>query len=476
MTNINKKNVLISFISIIWCIVSIWAISILTIFQANAQNDDDIPNMQKQINFSWINNNAWVLKSLTFTKSWNQSEAINSFYMNYNNVILNYPNIITNWGNISENGIIIWWKENKTDSINTPIIWWSNIKTSWDSTSFWWEHNTIEWSGTSIWWSYNTIIWDNTIIWWENNNVEWKNNIILWWENNNISWNNIIAAWEQIKVNNNASNSFIFSNDSSNLFEFTPEAGNTFYINSVWGLWFNWDWTEKSTVIHWWVLIWEIDLTQWCTESNDIGIMWTANSCLLACTEFSLNNWWSLLENSERCINWCRNEPNCIEPPVIPDIEPEDYSAYCTWTVFSWATPCFNNFHPEIYNNVVFTNNYVNECPNNQNELDNPCTYKCLAWYSFGDGTCKKNCVKTWSNGEEIIIRHWESIDLYLANNPYCGDVCRKDTRTCNDWNLSQANANYHYLSCQIQIHTGNQCNDEEYNIEENEKIQWWKY
>lgn len=475
MTNINKKNVLVSLISITWCIVSILAISLLTIFQAKANDDNDYTNMQfvPILNYSWIDNNAWVLKNLNFIKTWAINNIINSFYMMNNNIILRELDVMIPHPNNSGNAIL-WWIGNKTTSPNTTIIWWSYISSIWENTNFWWEGNSNEGEGTSIWWKDNIIYWNNIAVWWEANRASWNSNIIIWWNDINLWWNNIIAAWEKININNNNSdNSFIFNNDTEG---FTPTTWNAFYINSQWGLWVNWEWSSNSTVIHWGISVWEIDITQWCRQENDIGIMWKANDCLVACTAYSLNNWWSLLENTDTCREWCRDESNCVEPLVIPEVEHDIFSGYCTWTIFTWATQCFSNFHPEKYQDVIFTNNYVNECPENEENLDNPCTYKCPDWYSFGDWTCKKNCVKTWSNGEEIIIPHWESINLYLEKTPYCNHNCKSESRTCNDWVLDPWHAQYIYLSCQIQIRPENQCSEDEYNIEENEKIAWWKY
>lgn len=468
MANLNKKRVFISFISIIWCIVSIWAISIFTIFQANADN---------QINYQWFDNNAWVLKNLNFSKSWDITNITNSFYMKNNNIILKIPNVIVpsseNIEYINSWKIILWWLGNKTNSLN-PIIWWNYISSSWDNTAFWGENITIEWKGTSYWWKENTITWNNTVIWWENNKAEWEENIIMWWKEITVWWNNNIAAWE--RITNNYDNTFIFNNNN-NYTTFTPQTWNAFYINSQWGLWINWDSNNDATVIHGWLSIWEIDINNWCNENNDIGIIWVDNNCLLACTEYSLNSWRSLIENSQRCTDWCKDQPKCINPPVIPDVEPDPYPAYCTWTVFSWATPCFHNYEPETYTNVVFTYNYVNECPNSQEKLDNPCTYKCPAWYSFGDWTCKKSCTITWNNGEKIIVPHWESIVLYQQKNPTCPSKCLPANRKCDNWNFEWwITATYRYLSCEIQIRTGNQCDDTIYNIEENEKTAWWKY
>ncbi len=485
MTNINKKNVLVSLISIIWCIVSIWAISFLTIFQAKA-NDNDIPNQQfvSVLNYSWIDNNAWVLKNLNFTKTWAINDIINSFYMINNNIIIKELDVMVPGMTVpstldynNSGNAILWWIGNKTTSPNTTIIWWSFISSSWNNTTFWGKEIRNEWEGTSIWWNNNTIIWNNIAVWWENNVIWWENNIIVWWSYNTISWNNIIAAWENININdNNSDNSFIFNNETAG---FTPTTWNTFYINSQWGLWINWETQNNNTiVIHWWLSIWETDLDNWCSNPNNIGLMWRANDCLLACTDFSLlqSNARSLMEKSQRCVEWCEDTPKCVNPPVVPEVEHDIFSGYCTWNIFPHSIECFHNFNPDIYQDVVFTYNYVNECPEDPNKLDNPCTRKCPEWYSFGDWTCKENCVITWNNGEEITLHHWESINLYLEDNPYCNHHCVSETRTCDNWRLSSSNPQYTHLSCQIRVKPENQCNEEEYNIEENEKTAEWIY
>lgn len=476
MTNINKKNVLVNLISIIWCIVSIWAISFLMIFQANANDENPL---NKSTYDRWIPNNAGVLKLLNFTKSWNQNDIINTFYMENNNVIVKKPNIVVPSLEPSGN-IILWWDSNKTNSLN-PIIWWKNNTSSWVNTVFWWESNMVVWNNNTSYWWKNTKIesdweWGNFIIWWQKNEIwNFSNNSILWWEYIIINWDNIIAAWSNIS--GSSPNSFIFNNLGEEGYTFSPENENTFYINSVWGLWLNWEGNDKTTVIHWWVSVWEIDLDNWCTDIEDIGIIWTANSCLLACTQYSLNSWWSLLENSQTCVDWCKITPKCVTPPVIPPIDTISFTWYCTWNIFTWSTPipCFNEFHPELYENVVFTYNYVNECPNRQEELDNPCTYKCPEWYSFGDWTCKKNCVITWNNGETISVFHGESIDLYLDKNPKCPQSCQSKPIQCDNWKFTW-NFSHFYKELTCQIQEWNQCNENEYNIEESDKIEWWIY
>ena len=216
MKKLNKKNALIGFISIIWCVISIWVISIFTIFQAKAdENDNNI--FVQQFSYSWFDNKAWTVEFLNFTKSWDQSNTISSFFMENDTIVLN-PNVIV-WNNNSWN--VLWWQWNKTESTNNNIIWWQNNTIKWDGIILWWESNYISWNNnTIIWWKDNNITWsNNSIIWWISNSISEnaQNIIILWWQNNNVSQgNNIIVAWENVTISDqNFSVSFVFNNDSS---------------------------------------------------------------------------------------------------------------------------------------------------------------------------------------------------------------------------------------------------------------------
>ena len=476
MKNLNKKQFLIGFLAVIWFISSIWTISIFTIFQAEAGDEDNIQYSPfSRFNYSWwVEDNTITLQQLNFTEESQQSDIISSFFMRDNSVILT-PSIIISWTNNSGN--ILWWVYNTTNSENAIIIWWAWNTIEWDGnkTILWWERNNLSWNDNStiVWWAWNRVEWDGTIIWWTRNTISetTKNSFILWWEGNTISgWENIIVAWEGINADNTVNNSFIFSNRS----DFSGNNSNTFYIDARWGLWINWDSTGWYIASHWWLSIWEIpNLINTCDE-NKIGIIWTTTGCLISCTQFSANEKRrSLIETSQRCVDRCHNNPEVCHPaPNTVDLEHEAIPWFCTWYYIDWSSPCFSERKPRDYKDVVFSNNYVDECPENQSAIDNPCTFKCPEWSLFRDGACKKSCTKMWDNNEVIIIPHWESIRLYNAASPTCPSRCIYQDRQCNDWTL-QWNLSFHKTTCQIS--EGNRC-DSSFNIEEWEKIAWSIY
>ena len=488
MINSNKKNkrkIFITFIAIIWSIVSIWAVSILTIFQAEAENDNIIYNSLQKFNYSWwMNDNTITLQQLNFTEEWEQWDVISSFYMRDNSVILT-PNVIV--GNSAGNsGHILWWNDNRTNSENVTIIWWERNTVEWDGnkTILWWKWNTLSWEndGSSIiWWEWNTVEWDGSIIWWSNNTISesTKNAFILWWKDNRISaWENIIIAWENVNVNDDnqtTNNSFIFSNSAWYPYPYNEK---TFYINALWGLWINGDSTPWSINLHWWLSIWEIRLREtYCTNDN-IGTIWTASGCLISCTSYSAadSNKRSLLETSQRCLDRCQeNSDVCSTPSGTIDVDHIPTPWYCTWYIAEWSTLCFSESerNPENYEDVVFTNNYVDTCPRSQAEIDNPCTYKCPEWYLFRDWSCKKSCTKTWDNNEQIIIPHWETIRLYNQSSPTCPSRCIYQDRQCVNWTL-QWNASYYKTTCQIL--EWNACDSSVYNIEPWDRLSWSNY
>ena len=124
MKNLNKKQFLIGFLAVIWFIVSIWTISIFTIFQAEAGDEDNIQYSPfSRFNYSWwVEDNTITLQQLNFTEESQQSDIISSFFMRDNSVILT-PSIIISWTNNSGN--ILWWVYNTTNSENAIIIWWA---------------------------------------------------------------------------------------------------------------------------------------------------------------------------------------------------------------------------------------------------------------------------------------------------------------------------------------------------------------
>ena len=473
--NLNKKDALSNFIAIASCIVGIWVASVFTVFQTNAES-----NSQWHFEFSsWIDDKTTTLQELNFTDQSEQTDIISSFYMRDNSIILT-PSMTISWYENTWN--ILWWASNQTDSLDITIIWWSQNRESWSGykTILWWNENQITSDSNSsiVWWSDNRILWDGSIIWWLSNRI-WenaKNIIIIWWSDNEISdGSNIIAAWKNIIINNAASdNSFIFSNYSS----FSPEKPKTFYINAQEWLWLNWDsnpWTINS---HWWLSVWEINLnTSKCT-SEKIGIIWKSDGCLIACTEYSSNSEKrSLLESTQKCLNRCKeNSTVCSEPSSDTEIIHTTIPGFCTWDIESWSTLCFNERNPDEYDDVVFINNYVDECPNDQRDIDNPCTYTCPSGQLYRDWSCKKSCTKTWDNGEQIIIPHWESIRLYNQKSPACPSQCIFKERKCNNWNLETTSnsSTYIYTTCQIREWT-KKC-DSSFNLEAWDMLSWWNY
>ena len=492
MTQPNKKNavkcVTLGVCWVLWFLTLV-AISIVTV--VNAQ----------WLLYEWVENTTEVVGSVTFVNPEDQSEWVQDISlqdkwwqttvvissdnpivsqpftdntMGETNITAGYSQIL-GWQDItigSDNITIVWWQWNTVGgwNDNASILWWvwneiSQTTNSWTpAVMVWWEWNTIgsnQWWVVIIWWSQNVI----------GNNV--TNSQILWWSENTVNASNTTVAGSQ--VNTSAGNSFIFSDWDET---FNPQTSNAFYINTANGLWLNAETTEWSNAIvsKWWVSVSSLASDFEC-DNNNVWVQWLyTNGCLVWCTQLSANDnkKLDLLDNSQDCIDWCKNNPSlCREPEELPIA---DMPSYCEWTVDLTIMKQCPNLSATDYSNSSFQVSIVGVCPRTAAEASNPCTYVCDEdqWYSYSDtdNSCHKNCTHKWQT-----IRHGDGIRIYLKQSETCPQTCIEwrdfISYTCDEGNLWITDSNHllaPYTSCET--HDSVQCSSD-FNLDSQDDEGW---
>jgi hypothetical protein len=242
---------------------------------------------------------------------------------------------------------ILWWNDIKVYSDNITIIAWESNTVNpnnADATVLWWKENILSegnWSRTAIlvWWHINHINSSNGwvgIIWWRNNNVEWSATdvVILWWEGNMIEWNSVIVWWSKVNVSSAVSDVFAFSDGGKSLnITSAQEWSQAFYLEVSNGVWINAD-SSTNWIDAWWAVefgVVNLDENDYKCNSNNYGLQWTYNGCLMWCTKEG----WELLDASENCKKlcdrsdvWC--DVDCEKTPNHPRC-PQPTDVVCMW-------------------------------------------------------------------------------------------------------------------------------------------------
>ena len=283
--------------------------------------------------YTWVDDNVDVVVGLNFIDQDNQSKDLYNFYESWDNLYVTPNNVVVNvtdsLGRIERNnevigsvyGHVLWGEGNKLNSDNVTIIAWSSNDLGAGNTNavlLWWTGNIMGGSEVLalVGWEWNDVNKkDSLIIWWNNNTVNGGNwsTSVLWWKWNVIAWDNAVVWWLGIKMWSDKNNIFAYSNRNVSAGSFTTKSSDAFYLDIQKWLWINLGSTKGWVEMQWAMWFGEIDINQWCNDSsNNYGVQWTWNGCMVGCTK-AWGGKWQLLDSSESCKSKCKsNSSRCV--------------------------------------------------------------------------------------------------------------------------------------------------------------------
>lgn len=450
MTNLKnkKKNWFLVWANL--CLLGLWLLII-----SNTVN-------WQGMNFGWIEDVQEVVEKAVFTNTW-QTDVIAEMEINDAGALEIKSTVIVSWnGNqvSATNSHILWWEWNKVKSENVTILGWKDLKVenlSINSTIVWWKWNEVKSErSVIIWWEWNVTSGGETssIVWWSGNVVQANRSTVLW-SDNTVQGNDVIVAWKKVTVDTSIENIFVFSNRGN----FAPQSSKTFYMNVGSGVWLNGDSAKAWISSHWAIKVWYVDIADFC-KGPKIWVQWIAmgSDCLVWCTEsystLAQQYKRSLLDKSQRCIDWCdlpSNRSRCVLPGD-DDVIYTWYLSFCTGNnsilqniqsghlTYCWGTDTSN------YSDVIFSYDIVDRCPDGNN-IENPCTFTCgegTTWGKKSEGSeeywCWKSCIWTLDGIPET-RRNGEMVRRYISEEPTCnsaGNLCGSRSqfkrRKCENW------------------------------------------
>ena len=469
-----------------WLLVVMWIVFCVgSAFLATRPVTFAAGGRDNYLNYTWVNDVAQKVYNLDFVKAQQQTDKVWSMYFSggvlYITDSVNVANpelwnpILWNTNTLSASWNILWWKNVSLSSKNVSVLWWEwvTVSSGNDNSSVWWwkvlKLFTREWNVPSvlIGWGENEI-WanhdGNVIVGWEKNTLSGGvvEGMILWWKDNTVSSSTgVVVAWSNVKVEN-LENVFVFSDGDWN---FVPTASGAFYLNVREWVGVNmdskWEWISSKGSVG----LWDVNINTLSCDSDNLGLQWVWDGCLVWCTQESINAWskWSLLNKSESCKTKCDTNDKCRYEPDLPDVVP--YSWKCVsleggqWfssdgkKIIEWnktrAVLCESRdpyaTWGSTYETLVI--DVDDTCPALNNN-SNQCIYKCSEWYhlkpvTIGGKTVKKcmqDCKVPWSTDMK---EHDDTITAYQSSSVTCTSTCKSEIRKCNDgvWGGSYTNA-----------------------------------
>ena len=219
------------------------------------------------------------------------------------------------------------------------------------------------------------------------------------WARVKVSGTNVFALGKNINISNKKNNVFVYNNEGG---EFAPQNSDVFYINATQWLWINGASSKKWINVHGWVNVGEVNVAKSCVDNMGMGlqynawVMWIAKQspgCMVWCRSNSISladsGKWYLIDQSEVCKQWCRNNSNCKTDNPVEENRTST-PAQCTgFDIKANMKKCDNqNTLLGNFKDITFIWYLTEACPQNANEIANPCAYTCKDKYRVQSGAC----------------------------------------------------------------------------------------
>ena len=218
------------------------------------------------------------------------------------------------------------------------------------------------------------------------------------WARVNVS-DNVFALGKNINILNK-NNVFVYNNEGG---QFAPQNSDVFYINATEWLWINGASSKEGINVHGWVNVGEVDVTKSCVDhiskwlQYNAWVMWIAKQspgCMVWCRSNNISLAdsvkWYLIDQSDVCKQWCRRNAQYCKTDNPVEENRTSTPAQCTgFDIKENMKKCdsqdalLGNFK-----DITFIWYLTEVCPQNANEIANPCAYTCQDKYRVQSGAC----------------------------------------------------------------------------------------